>query len=562
MKQIIGIISIVLLLTVLASCTDKNAMRERLDYVSQCNRADTVFTEAWLPLVDSLVDYFDHHGNANEKVIAYYLQGRVYSDIGEAPIALECYQKATEMADTTQKECNIHTLAVIYGQMAALYLPDDEMKAIKMAEHYNWKIKDTLAAITAYYLRTGPYFHRNDTDSMLYVTIKSVEMFRQYGANNIAAQVLITPISICIDRGQYAKAWEYMQEHENESGFFDEKGNVLRGKELYYYYKGMYLLSQKNTDTAISLFHKALSGGFIEAGYKGLLSAYEKKVIPDSIAKYSRLFAQANDSSYLNVNQERVHQISSMYNFRRHQRIAEWEKTKAERARLGNIVLALVIATLLGLSTIAYRRYKRKKAMEMNALKVDLSKAIDEYNKLQRQYETLQNANRLSQLEAEEKNHEDGVTLTTTDGYGKLLAEMEGDLASKDAQIHGYEQRLASLLSGKSEEALHASAIVERMRELAIPKKGNPFPSENEWDELAKAVSQHIPSFYKAVVTSKLSTQERRTCILVRLGFTTGEIANLLDAVPPRVAKVKLLANEKLFSVSDARSLYKNLLGM
>ena len=59
MGRIIGIISVVLTLSVLASCTDKRAMRERLDYVSQCNRADTVFTEAWLPTVDSLVRYFD-----------------------------------------------------------------------------------------------------------------------------------------------------------------------------------------------------------------------------------------------------------------------------------------------------------------------------------------------------------------------------------------------------------------------------------------------------------------------------------------------------------------------
>ena len=138
MKHILYVISIFLVLTVLASCTDKEAMRQRLDYVSQCNRADTVFTEAWLPTVDSLVDYFDRHGNANEKMMAHYLKGRVHHDMGEAPIALECYQRATEMADTTRKDCDLRTLAAIYGQMADLfhlqYLPDDEMSAIKMAE--------------------------------------------------------------------------------------------------------------------------------------------------------------------------------------------------------------------------------------------------------------------------------------------------------------------------------------------------------------------------------------------------------------------------------------------
>ena len=110
-------------LAVCVACqhSGKEDMRLRLDYVSRCNRADTVFTEAWLPRVDSLVSYFNRHGNANERMMAHYLQGRVYHDIGEAPTALECYQKATEMADTTREDCDIRTLSSIYGQEAILF---------------------------------------------------------------------------------------------------------------------------------------------------------------------------------------------------------------------------------------------------------------------------------------------------------------------------------------------------------------------------------------------------------------------------------------------------------
>ena len=55
MKYIIHIISVFLLATVLASCTDNEAMLQRLSYVSQCNRADTVFTEKWLPTVNAWI---------------------------------------------------------------------------------------------------------------------------------------------------------------------------------------------------------------------------------------------------------------------------------------------------------------------------------------------------------------------------------------------------------------------------------------------------------------------------------------------------------------------------
>ena len=80
MKKMFFFILLYLILSVLVSCTDKEAIRQRLSYVSQCNRADTVFTEKWLPTVDSLVNYFDRHGNANEKMTTHYLKGRVHHD--------------------------------------------------------------------------------------------------------------------------------------------------------------------------------------------------------------------------------------------------------------------------------------------------------------------------------------------------------------------------------------------------------------------------------------------------------------------------------------------------
>ena len=160
-------------------------MRQRLDYVSKCNRADTVFTEAWLPTVDSLVNYFDNHGNGNEKMMAHYLKGRVHHDMGEAPIALECYQQAVEMADTTSIDCDLRTLAAIYGQMADLfhlqYLPNDEMAATMASEQIAWRNKDTLNALISFSLRTKPYYLMNDTDSVLSIAKQSCLLFAKHG---------------------------------------------------------------------------------------------------------------------------------------------------------------------------------------------------------------------------------------------------------------------------------------------------------------------------------------------------------------------------------------------
>ncbi|WP_197020319.1 hypothetical protein [Prevotella sp. P6B1] len=54
-------------------------------------------------------------------MLAYYLQGRVYADMGEAPQALQAYYTAIENADTTSSDCDYNTLIPIYGQMSQLF---------------------------------------------------------------------------------------------------------------------------------------------------------------------------------------------------------------------------------------------------------------------------------------------------------------------------------------------------------------------------------------------------------------------------------------------------------
>ena len=568
MKHIIYAISVFLVLTVLASCTDKEAMRQRLAYVSECNRADTVFTEAWLPTVDSLVCFFDRHGNAYERMMAHYLQGRIYHDMGEAPIALECYQKAAEVADTASKDSStLHALAAIYGQMADLfhgqYLPDDEMQALMMSEHYARMYNDTLFALISYRLRTRPYFLRQDTDSMLYVTNRCIEAYRHCGKNDLAAQLLIMPISVCLDRGKSQEAWNYMQVYESESGYFDGDGMIMPGKELYFYYKGLYLLSQGQCDSAIAFFNKAVHGGFREAGYKGLLSAYEVKNIPDSIARYARLFAQANDNSYRGVEKDATRQAASMYNYSRQQRVAERERERAREAELGIIILALAlsVAVLLGsFSYLAYRRYRENAQAKLKELKEKLEKSIDDYNKTSLHYKMMQNAYSILKKSAESMEMEKDKALSSLKKYERALAEMENERSAKDKLIQHYEEMLRNTLSGRNEENLQSSTIVKRMRALSYPKKDNLKPSKGDWDELEQAVGKYLPIIYSKIVTCQLSKQECKTCILVRLNFPTGAIANLLDTPTSRVAKVKSLVNEKLFGNTDARSLYMNLL--
>ena len=132
--------------------TKKQRMRYELLRHKAMNKACITFTSD--SVMKEVVDYYDHHGSANERMLANYVLGCVYRDMHEAPMALEYYNKATEQADTTAADCDYGTLYRVYSQMGFLfskqYLPYQELNAFGKAEKYAYLAKDTLNAIINY----------------------------------------------------------------------------------------------------------------------------------------------------------------------------------------------------------------------------------------------------------------------------------------------------------------------------------------------------------------------------------------------------------------------------
>ena len=103
MKQLLTIFILLLTLVCCTSEAERSRMRAGLDSINERNRNDQPFTVAD---VEPFVQFFDDHGTPNDRLLAHYLLGRAYYEAGEAPMALECYQKAAEFADTIREDCD------------------------------------------------------------------------------------------------------------------------------------------------------------------------------------------------------------------------------------------------------------------------------------------------------------------------------------------------------------------------------------------------------------------------------------------------------------------------
>ena len=317
-------------------------------------------------LAETLVAYFDRHGNANERMRAKYILGRTYYCLGELPRALETYYEAADCADTTASDCDYIVLSRIYAQKADIFhkqvQPRSQLENLRIAEYYGWKGKDTLQAIECYTRQADGYYYLKQYDSTILIKESAVRLFKNFGRNDRAAQTIGSTITSLIGRGNLAKARLYCNIYEHESGFFN-CNTIAKGHEIYYYIKGEYYLAIHQLDSAEHMFRRELREGFDLnnqiAGCKGLQKVYEQKRISDSIAKYATLSYELNDSAYLLSEMENVQKLQASYNYNHHKFLAE--KSRLE-ARVAWLVLAIIVLffVLVGfLFGIKYKAFKK-----------------------------------------------------------------------------------------------------------------------------------------------------------------------------------------------------------
>lgn len=493
-------------------------------------------------ILHDVVSYYDGNGTPNEQMLAYYLLGRFYTNTGEAPQALQTYYDAIDKADTLDSKCDYGTLAAIYGQMATIFhqqvLPNDEINAVRLYIKYIEKLGNETESIVARSQLIRPYYLLGEKDTVLQIIQNTYQRLTELGEIKRAAGLLPSAIYINTERHLLSKAEKEITVFEHESGLFDNQGNIARGREHYYVTKGFYELAVNRLDSAEYNFRKAIKYGYLSDGYKGLLSVYRQKNVPDSIIHFSFLYENAQDSLHNQMQIDATHRMSSLYNYSRSQKVAEQEAQKARNARLW--IVGILISVAFGGILFFYvsRDYKRKKQEEIEKLVILLESAKKEYQNIQIELRQL-----------EDKNYE------------RLIAEKE----QKGKELKQTIEELAGVTGLPSEidnlSDFENSKIVEAFRKKKDFRSDNPIPNKTEWRALEIQFSKDMPSTYKILAKDKkLSPLELHVCMLLILNFEDSSIVNLTDSISQTVTTAKSRANKKIFNEKGAQTLKAGLL--
>ena len=502
-------------------------MRYELLRHKAMNKAYISFTSD--SIMKEVVDYYDRHGSANERMLANYVLGCVYRDMHEVPLALEYYNKAAEQADTTAADCDYGTLYRVYSQMGFLfskqYLPYQLLDAFGKAEKYAYLAKDTLNAIINYQNKGDAYDYLGKKDSVVAINLRSANMFKRIGDNYNAAIALGCNYSYYIemqDTVNAKKAFEayFSTGYEGNLNYEDSKAYVLCQKGIYYMFTGQldsacYILKQSLK------FCKSFSN---KAATTKALAHYYAKVNQTSLAmKYALQSSEYNDSDLVAVRKNQLQQAQAMYDYGRNQEIARIADQKAKRSMQMNymIVLACVILFLL-LSYI----YRKQLALKKKKIAVSIKLYED----------CLQKLKRLQEEKAKLVTENDNRLV-------HVITEKENTINKLKAEINDIQEKYSFSSISNVELSLMDSSICKKIKFIEVhPRKKM---SDEDWKELADTVEKTIPNFIPRL-KNKLNDKDYQICLLIRLGFSTSLIARLLGLSDAAISKSRKTMLKKL----------------
>ena len=541
--------TVLLILITLASCSgggQYSEMRQRLVALNALNRADSVLTATERDEAQALADYFDSHGTPNDQLLAYYLLGRCYADMHEAPMALHCYQEAISRADTLSPDCDFAQLSRVYGQSATIFyqqgLYQNSLDYYDFSMDCGYRGKDTLNALRSYAMKGAAYDKLQAKDSTILIYTDAIKQMKAYKYNKMAAGFSGTLAKKLIDKGETMQAIPYMQDYEQFSGFYDSVGNVESKREMYYCAKGLFFLNNKQLDSAEYYFRKELHDGRDygnqNSGSHRLAQLFMQKHMPDSAAKYALYAYDMNDSVYAQRATQEVEQAKAMYDYTRQQELAQRKEVEANKERTQKERIIYISLALLCLMGVILTKWNQKK----------------------KEYQTLRATHQQAEVELQSLRHlqsEHQQVLADVEKYHEAEAVLNTLVQKKEKEVEKLRQ---AIKENRLEEQNNSRANALAMSNMKQSKsyksieakinRGSMLSSE-DWEHIDGLLTEFFPNFQCFLESKRNQISINKFCIcqLIRLDVNPHRISLVLGIQPSYVTKAREQMLKQFFNI-------------
>lgn len=478
-------------------------------------------------LIQTVLQYYIQKDNDPHLPEAYYYAGRVCRDLGDAPQALDYFQKAIE-ALPNKGEYELKSR--IFSQMGTLFLYQDvyeeAIKANRQSLQCSLFLNDTIGII--YSLRdigtTFTAFHQ--ADSALHYYNQAYELAVSIKDKDMQGIVLRAMTSLYLQLGDIELAQTTLQKSLN---YHTEASNLA-----------IISLSAKlqqqigNMDSATYYYQQLLETGDLFDCYdahKGLAYIAQEKGNIQSALQHIEKYQLCHDSIIDYINSENIQKMQSLYNYQLREKENNRLKSITGKQRemlLFTVIVFLVLIFLLSIYFL-YNRYKH-----------------------------IQTLRRLRELEII-KNEQYRYSIERLEENKVLIAELEKQLmkySSQEAEMHLMLQTKKRQIEQVNNEIeivqYKKEKAIREFKESDIYKKFHQAESlivltEKDWDVLQTEIDNTYMDFTNHLYALfPLSNIELKICLLLKCGISVSKIASLIGRSKSAVTSARKKLYEKI----------------
>ena len=439
-----------------------------------------------------LIDYFEHHRRvlpnllgSSGPALPYLYAGRIFADLGDAPQALDYYQKALDAMPKGEMEkgkwkINNEDDRRLAKQRGLLHsfigiqffyqgLHEEALNSFKEANRWAEQIHDTTDIIFNLRDIAEQYKYLDKNDSSLVVYKSALEYAKEFADVDMKNDILSQIAELYIKLEQYELASKYIQlpltqiDSTNISALYNIASKIYRNIG-----KG---------DSATICYHKLLQYGNIYGKRNAHRELSELALKRGDIYTASEHFHQyklLDDSIRARDNAETVARMHAAYNYQKHEREASRLRESNARMRLWLMQGAFFLVVSFSILLLARIRQAYMRKLERSTM---------------------------SKVEILRLSHEQGLPEKE-----KAQAAIEGSVIYRTIGQHISEGKVGGL-------------------------------SEDDWEELAQIVNSAYPNFKKKLnELVSLNEQDYRICLLTKINVKPIHIAQLTAHSPEAIS--------------------------
>lgn len=486
-------------------------------------------------LILQIIHYYENKKDKKHLSEAYYYAGRIYRDLGDAPQALDYFQKAI---DATDKDTGYKLLSGLYSQMGTLCLYEDiydkANNAYKKAFYYDVLLKDSVAIVFDLRDIGDTFTGYSKTDSALYYYERAQALAKKMNNQSLIEMTQIGLASLYKQLKKYDLAQKELQSFSNDSILMHlrkERRNAVYAiiAELYY--------QKQDLDSATYYFNLLLEPKSSiyskQAAHWGLAAIAQKQKNYQSALEQINNFIIDTDSIRKITNTKTIRKMHSLYNYQLRENENHQLRIKNTQQKLW-ITTTICIIIILVAFTITYIQYSKRKKLQLRE-KLNKLKALKK-QQYQKSMQFIEENNARIQILEEQLQ-------STTEKNTALLnllqiQKQQTMLMNYKATTDQKEQELAEIAFKQSDiYNLFHNAINNTSLKL----------TQEDWTTLQLHVDRCYKDFtHRLRALYPISDMEMQICLLLKIDITTTGIAILTTRSKSAIVSARKKLYEKV----------------